>query len=432
MGAPTKLGYWRFLRAYRGMKTTLKRAGRIYARYGLTHHQLVDSIRDFIHDMGTWGHSLTLPVTARLVQKYPNVFRELAQSGVEFAIHGLAHLDYTLVEPRRVYRDLCQAVDVFDQVRIPATGFRFPYLRHNQQLLQLLEKLPLAYDSSVACFWSAPLEDLAGGNGVLKRMLDQYRPEDPEQQPVLPRTYGRLIELPVSLPDDDILRDRVQLNQPAAVSRYWIAILRAVHVRQELFVLQLHPERYRLLRTALAELLAEADVLEGVWVASLGEIARWWKRRLTWQPEISLEAGQARVTVDLNHGFDMTLHTPTETHPDTLHWQETALPGRYRYQGERFPFIGLGRRVGETFEAWLKSLGFIPTRECSARQTSVFLAREPQVENRRLWLKQFLENLTGPLLQLRPWPAGYRCALAVTGDIDALTIQDFFNRLYEY
>jgi hypothetical protein len=39
-----------------------------------------------------------------------------------------------------------------------------------------------------------------------------------------------------------------------------------------------------------------------------------------------------------------------------------------------------------------------------------------------------LRACPGPLIRLGAWPYGNRSALAVTGDIDALTIWDFAHR----
>ena len=41
------------------------------------------------------------------------------------------------------------------------------------------------------------------------------------------------------------------------------------------------------------------------------------------------------------------------------------------------------------------------------------------------------ETSQSPLLSFALWPNGHQAALAVTGDIDSVTIQDFFLRLIE-
>jgi dephospho-CoA kinase len=42
-----------------------------------------------------------------------------------------------------------------------------------------------------------------------------------------------------------------------------------------------------------------------------------------------------------------------------------------------------------------------------------------------------IEALDKPLLRFAVWPDGARAALSITGDIDSITIQDFFLRIVE-
>ena len=42
-----------------------------------------------------------------------------------------------------------------------------------------------------------------------------------------------------------------------------------------------------------------------------------------------------------------------------------------------------------------------------------------------------LEQLDAPLLRFACWPEKNRAALSITGDIDSVTIQDFFRRILE-
>ena len=42
-----------------------------------------------------------------------------------------------------------------------------------------------------------------------------------------------------------------------------------------------------------------------------------------------------------------------------------------------------------------------------------------------------LDAAPGPLVRMWRWPNGARSALAVTGDIDALTLRDFMTRSWE-
>ncbi len=50
---------------------------------------------------------------------------------------------------------------------------------------------------------------------------------------------------------------------------------------------------------------------------------------------------------------------------------------------------------------------------------------------RKSALLEELEELETPLIYYGCWPKGYRAALSITGDIDSITIQDFFRRIVE-
>ena len=46
-------------------------------------------------------------------------------------------------------------------------------------------------------------------------------------------------------------------------------------------------------------------------------------------------------------------------------------------------------------------------------------------------LIDFIEGSDAPLVRLWRWPNGARCAMSVTGDVDAMTMLDFLRRPLE-
>jgi len=50
---------------------------------------------------------------------------------------------------------------------------------------------------------------------------------------------------------------------------------------------------------------------------------------------------------------------------------------------------------------------------------------------RRSVLVQQIEQVEAPLLHFGCWPDASRAALAISGDIDSVTMQDFFLRILE-
>ena len=51
-----------------------------------------------------------------------------------------------------------------------------------------------------------------------------------------------MIDIPVNLPDDEIMVERLQIDEQSQAA-IWLAILETTYTRGDLFTVQLHPER---------------------------------------------------------------------------------------------------------------------------------------------------------------------------------------------
>ncbi len=56
--------------------------------------------------------------------------------------------------------------------------------------------------------------------------------------------------------------------------------------------------------------------------------------------------------------------------------------------------------------------------------------REEQLQRRSALVRQ-IEDIDTPFLRFGCWPDGRQAALAISGDIDSVTVQDFFLRILE-
>jgi hypothetical protein len=112
-----------------------------------------------------------------------------------------------------------------------------------------------------------------------ERALDFYKPWDVDLRPSLPMLNDNLVEIPVSLPDDEILIERLDGDE-ILIESVWKHILYQSYQRGELFTLQLHPERIWICQNALSTIIREARLLfPTVWCARMDEVAAWWKAR---------------------------------------------------------------------------------------------------------------------------------------------------------
>src|SRR2546423_1924671 len=95
-----------------------------------------------------------------------------------------------------------------------------------------------------------------------------------------PHFEGTLLRIPTSIPDDEMLFDRLRITEPEEVGRIWSRVMQRIYDLGGLYTLNLHPERAILCKEALHTLLAFAHTRPlPVWLASLKDIARWWNER---------------------------------------------------------------------------------------------------------------------------------------------------------
>jgi hypothetical protein len=250
-----------------------------------------------------------------------------------------------------------------------------------------------------------------------------YRPLDAADTFVLPGRRGGFVELPVSLPDDEILIDRMYFKNPGILKDAWGAIFEQTHQRGELFTIQLHPERVAFFEEPLGDLLSMCRGRKrGVWLAPLEDIAEWWSMKSGNSAEFMREDGAYKVVVKACEGSKVYLR---EYGNDRF--VETAVA---RIDGERRPCVGVSPGSDRAAMELLKDKGYI--LEVS-EDTDTYVIHLGKIESADYpSLRPHLDSLEaceGPLLRFGVWPHGNWSAVAVTGDIDALTIWDFIHRL---
>ena len=73
-----------------------------------------------------------------------------------------------------------------------------------------------------------------------------------------PQFEGGLLRIPTSIPDDEMLFDRLRITDPLEVGQIWSRVMQRVYDYGGLYTLNLHPERGVLCRQALDMLLSYA------------------------------------------------------------------------------------------------------------------------------------------------------------------------------
>jgi len=397
----------------------------VVTRFGPTPRSMVLRLQRFVELTSDVGLTPTFPITACVLARNPDCIRPFIARGVEFAVHGLYHNDHLLESAERQKSEIAEAVRVFDGLAVPAFGFRAPYLRANAATESAVRSAGLAYHSDTAVALPQKVDGLTNAHHeAYGRALDLYHANDGRRMLCLPRISDGLVRIPVSLPDDEMLVDRLRLDADRHAD-VWLQMLRLTHDRGDLFTMQLHPERFDESANALAAVLREASVLPGgVWYARLEEIASWWRARDECRLHLAVsQTGDVAVTVtgDPRAGLRVLGGARTE---QRSHVRQVAL------RSNRVPAVGVSPGAPRSLRRLLQAEGYLVVETPHPDECAVFLDANTDPTD-EVGLRARISATGEPVVALNAWPDGRQSALAVTGDIDALTIQDFFHRMWE-
>ncbi len=418
----------------KGPMAFLRRILTINKRYGLTTHKMARSLDLFAQVLKRFDCGATFPITAVALQRNPDVISKYLNGKIEFAVHGYTHIDYSEVAPEALRGHLQRAGSIFAAADVPVSGFRSPYLRRGKDLYKAFETAGFAYASNQPVWWDVLEEadfDDAGQVGY-QRALAFYEPWYACERLSLPQLSDGFVEIPVSLPDDEILLDRMNGEGSDLVEKVWRRILSQVHQREELFVLQLHPERIALAAEGLTAVLTEArSFVPVVWMARLDEVAEWWRARLAASIKLADVEGGVQITVTGPAGLTI-LARGVASDITTVPWKEEyqRIPATsFTVRSALRPFVGLSPEVPREMADFLGEQGYIVEFSREHRRYSYYFHRaEDFLAHPRAILAQ-IEGAGGPLVKLGRWPNGAACALSITGDIDALTLWDYGLRV---
>ena len=251
----------------------------------------------------------------------------------------------------------------------------------------------------------------------------------------MPEFEGDFVEIPVSIPDDEVLVDRLRITDKNRVGDIWTKILDKTYERGEIFTLQLHPERIFLCDKALEMLLIKArQQSPPVWIAQLGEIAKWWKEKDKFETKIQRKS-KNEYQINLSCSDKATILVKNlDTEAKSEFWY-----GSYRLVNQKNfkvkcnyrPVIGIAPDSSPQLISFLRQDGYIV--EVSERKSDYGIYVEGISEfppDKKLEIINKIEATNAPLVRFWRWPNKTRSALAITGDIDAVTIWDFIWRFF--
>ena len=416
----------------RGASGTLARTAMVVSRFGATTGAMARRLDRYLAITSEHDVRPTWPTTACVLARHPELLRRYAERGVELAVHGLVHGDHARVDRRRQHETIARALAIFERSGLRPSGFRGPYLRYNAATLEVLRALGVRYHSSQAVVFPlrAAVPDPASAS-LYAYALRLYAAVDARRVAVRPRLVDGLVDIPVAVPDDEILLDRLRLAG-GALSAEWLHILDLTHRRGELFTIQLHPERIDQLGDALDATLTDARRRRPfVYIATLDQIASWWLRRATFSLHVTRE-GARSCRVRLDADADATLLARGLSVPASPWYGADSRCEQREFEVEtaRLPAISVSRRTVPAVRGFLAEEGFA-VEVSDDRNAYGAHVDSPGPSWSEDAVLEAIEAAPGPLVRLWRWPNGARSALAATGDVDALTLRDFALRSWE-
>jgi peptidoglycan/xylan/chitin deacetylase (PgdA/CDA1 family) len=422
----------------KGPFALLKRARSITNRYGLTSAKMDQSLQLFVQTLRRFDCGASFPITAVTLKRNSDTIAKYVDQNIEFAVHGYTHVDYSQLAPEEQLVHLRRAREAFADMGITAVGFRSPYLRREAHLHAVLEAAGFFYVSNQPIMWDVFDDDALAPSvyAGYERAINFYDPWYASERPSLPQFCNRLVEIPVSLPDDEILLDRLGGETNGLVEKTWQRILSETYQQGELFTIQLHPERIALCADGLSAVLAEARTLTpSVWFTRLGEIAAWWRARTGATVEVT-DAGDGGLHAVVSGPSGITvLARAVQVDAPTVSWAD----GYRQVKAMSFtihapcrPLIGVSPNTSPALSDFLRQQGYIIEISGESRLYACYFDQADFTPEHERPLLAQIERADRPLVRLGRWPNGTRSALAITGDIDALTLWDYGLRFLGY
>jgi peptidoglycan/xylan/chitin deacetylase (PgdA/CDA1 family) len=212
---------------------------------------MIKTLSQMSEDSKNHNIGITVPVSGEIItEKRAVLLKSLLNDRFEIAIHGFHHEDFSIQPLETLIEDISKAKSVFEKCGLSPTGYRAPYLRSRADLLLLLAKNGFSYSSSgttIMNWVKAKNRDLLmKANKIASGIYEskQINKEDYKDTEIP-------TEIPVSLPDDEILIDRMGIRDVGLLGSILEDEIRASLESVSFAVIQIHPERYPLMREAL-------------------------------------------------------------------------------------------------------------------------------------------------------------------------------------
>src|SRR5947209_1687463 len=261
----------------KGAHNFARRLRTVFTRFGFSEIQTRRALHTVIHALREYNAVPTFFIPAVVLRRHAALLAEIAHNGAEIGIHGYVHNDYRTLSKTEQFEQTRQAMLVFQSAHIPYEGFRNPYLGWTKESIHTFATFGFTNNS-----YEAVLHDVIDLNELSPLLRSGYEKSLALFQAMpctactlRPHFEGTLLRIPISIPDDEMLFDRLRITNPEKVGYIWSRIMQRIYDLEGLYTLNLHPERAIPCKKALHTLLSFAHTRSlPIWLASLKNIAQ--------------------------------------------------------------------------------------------------------------------------------------------------------------
>lgn len=446
-----------FVLETKGLSGFILRIGSLIRRFDLSGNKMKETILQ-IEQLGKkYGYRPAIIIPALVLKRHHDLLNHRADANIEFAIHGYSHKNFKPLDLNQQVQEISKAKSVFEELQIYACGFRAPYLSWNGHTNQAVQSNGLLWESNETFIWNGfKKSSLSKLQQFMEKAIHTlYSPLDATKSVVIPRLQGEIVCIPIALPDDEILVDRLGISDPKTITKIWTEILESTHRRGDIFVLQLHPERFPICREPMEVLLDKAlHSKRDIWITGMKEIAQWWKEKSQFEFAFEAAGGKGyyvrgkctdRATIlarnlPTPHQFPMCAERTSEFGGKLVRGSDVPFFQDYHIIKDRTffiesknlkPCIGVAPRSAEMLLKFLADEGFAYEVSDDDAGYSLFLS-EYQTFGREneLDLLRTIGQTRNPIVRYWLWPDAKKSAFVTSHDLDCVTLTDFLLRLF--
>jgi hypothetical protein len=204
------------------------------------------------------------------------------------------------------------------------------------------------------------------------------------------------------------------------------------YTRGELFNLQLHPERIFIFKDVLASIIDRLrGLVPGIWVCKVGDIWKWWEEKRGFHVNVN-SIGHREYEVDVQCSSRGTFLVRSEVIGNNKFYGDFTVQKerRFNLKSSKVPMIGIPNDSPQKLLSFLRNEGFIFEQNENKGRYSLYLDYFSEFsEEDELRAVKIIHESRLPLIRFWRWPNECQSALSITGDIDALTLIDYFKNL---